>query len=178
MVSLNQTLETLLLFVPHLYKIYVIFQALEEYLIKGNVSPGSTVLLLTDDQMAIEEAQLLHPAYDWKFWNRTRRRGQTNNRHSHILNDHAREFLILLIELELAGQCVKGVHGISNMKDLIQYSMIRKQNGLTNTQLIDVDNNSSPGGKSQDEGTLFLQDIEAKLEAERRFRQSNPGSTS
>ena len=176
-VSLHEIHGTLESSVPHsFYHLYVIFQALEEYLTKGNVTPGDIVLLLTDDQMAIEEAQLLHPAYIWKFWNRTRHRGQTRKRHTHIINDHAHEFLILLIELELAGQCAKGVHGITNMKLMIRNSMIRKQNGLSKIQLIDIDNNRRPVGISQD-ASQFIEAIEAKLEEVRQFRQTNQGNT-
>ncbi len=136
----------------------------------GDVTPDDTVLLLTDDQMAIEEAQVLYPYYNWYFWNRTRFRGQVKQRHSHIVDDHAREFLILLIEVELAGQCAKGVHGITNIAGTIRNSMIRKQNGLTNMQLIDIDNNTRPVGVGND-ATQFMDDIEAKLAA-KKFKQN------
>jgi hypothetical protein len=170
MVSLHQTLETEQSFSPPSFEHNINFQALEEYLIKGDVRRGDTVLLLTDDQMAIEEAQLLHPAYNWNFWNRTRFRGQVKIRHTHIQEDHAREFLILLIELELAGQCDKGVHGITSLGGMIRNSMIRKQNGLTNIQLINIDNNKRPVGIGQD-ATQFMEDLEAKLEAVKQLKQ-------
>ena len=136
----------------------------------GDVTPDDTVLLLTDDQMAIEEAQVLYPNYNWYFWNRTRFRGQVTQRHSHIVDDHAREFLILLIEVELAGQCAKGVHGITNIAGTIRNSMIRKQNRLTKMQLIDIDNNTRPVGIGND-ATQFMDDIEAKLAA-KKFKQN------
>jgi hypothetical protein len=150
---------------------FINFEALEEYLIEGNVDSVNTVLLLTDDQMAIEEAQILHPAYNWIFWNRTRFRGQIKKRHTHIVEDHAREFLILLMELELAGQCAKGVHGITNIAGMIRNSMIRKQHGLTDIQLIDIDKNTRPVGIGQN-ATQFMEDIEAKLEAMRQFERN------
>lgn len=53
------------------------FYSIQEYLTRGNIPKGERVLLLTDDQSAIDEATLLHPEYQWTFWNRTRNFGPT-----------------------------------------------------------------------------------------------------
>ena len=139
------------------------FYPLREYLERGNVTKGETVFLLTDDQTAIEEAHLLHPEYNWKYWNRTRHRGKAH-RNSHVpSNDHARELLIILAEIELAGKCTKGVHGTSNMVNMFQDSMIMNH-GVDNIQLTQIDLELK---NERVEPEVFMQEIEEKLEAAR-----------
>ncbi|CAB9523393.1 expressed unknown protein [Seminavis robusta] len=139
------------------------FYGLNEYLERGNVSAGDNILLLTDDQTTIEEAHLLYPEYKWNYWNRTRYRGR-QKRNSHIpSDDQAREMLIILAELQLAGQCTKGVHGTSNMVGMLQAAMAL-EHGMANIELISIDGDLK---KERVPAEEFLKDLEAKLKAAR-----------
>jgi len=102
------------------------FYRLDEYLKRGKVQPGETILLLTDDETTIEEATLLHPNYNWVYLNKTRHRGPAEYASKHVVsNDPVQEVLHMLAEQTLAGQCHKGVHGKSNMIKLFRNGMLQ-----------------------------------------------------
>jgi hypothetical protein len=137
------------------------FYPLSEYLKAGNVTRGDNILLLTDDHTTIEEAQLLHPEYQWHYWNRTRNRG-AQRKNSHIPSkDEAREMLIVLAESQLAGKCKKGVHGTSNMIKMFQASMAM-EHGLGNITLVSIDDDLKKVRVAPD---VFMRDLESKLAA-------------
>lgn len=145
------------------------FYPLSEYLERGNVKPGDNILLLTDDETTLEEAHLLHPEYQWRYWNRTRHRGAMERNSHNPSNDEAREMLIILAELQLAGKCIKGVHGTSNMVDMFTVSMVQ-EHGLDNIQLIQIDEELKKERKDPHE---FLVELEAKLQAARNATRAS-----
>ena len=101
--------------------------------------------------------------YTWIFWHRIRHRGQAKFNANIPSNFHAHETLVLLSELELAGQCAKGVHASSGLVQMFLNSMIRNQNGLTYIQMIDIDI-PRPIGRVSD-ASQFIKALEAKLKA-------------
>ena len=106
---------------------------------------------------------MLHPEYNWKYWNRTRHRG-AQKRNAHIPSkDEAREMLIILAELQLAGKCTKGVHGTSNMVQMFMAAMA-KEHGLANIKLVSIDDDLK-GERIEPE--VFLKELEDKLSAAR-----------
>lgn len=140
------------------------FYTVSEYLERGNVSTTDNVLLFTDDETAIDEATLLHPQYKWNFWKRTRNRGATKKNAHFPSNDHAKELMIILGEMQLAGKCQKGVHGTSNMVDMFKYQMINNY-GLGNIETTQIDEEL----KNEEFNTAsFIADLEAKLEEARK----------
>ena len=142
------------------------FYWLQEYLDIGHMTPETnhSIFVLTDDQTTLEEAQLLHPQYDWIYWNRTRHRGGAV-RHSHIpSNDEGLEVLILLAEIELAGTCRTAVHGTSNMVEFFRNSMIVKH-GIGNVQLLQIDSDISARRNNRIPAATFVKELEEKLAA-------------
>jgi hypothetical protein len=141
------------------------FYPLSEYLERGNVTKGENILLLTDDETAIEEALLLHPQYNWHYWNRTRHRGAVK-RNKHIpSNDEAKELLIILAEIELAGKCAKGIHGTSNMVKMFETAMAMEHGSEQNIELIQIDLELR---KVRVPPEVVMDEIEQKLEVARR----------
>ncbi|KAG7345123.1 hypothetical protein IV203_032654 [Nitzschia inconspicua] len=83
-----------------------------------------SILLLTDDQNAIEEAQLFHPQYQWNFLNRTRHRGTSGGYQNHVPSgDPVEEMVAMLASLRLAQQCDVIVRGTSTFGDLLSIFM-------------------------------------------------------
>lgn len=162
------------------------FYWLQEYLDAGKIpaSDKSTsdennhsILVLTDDQTTIEEAHLLHSQYTWIYWNRTRHRGGAR-RHSHIpSSDEGLEVLILLAEIELAGTCLKAVHGTSNMVAFFRNSMIMKH-GIDNIKLVQVDSDRGYISKNKIPSAVFVKELEEKLATARAQLTNNAQSSS
>ena len=151
------------------------FYWLQEYLDVGNISSSDnttgdannqSIFVLTDDQTTIEEAHLLHPQYNWIFWNRTRHRGGAK-RHSHFpSSDEGLEVLVLLAEIELAGTCRKAVHGTSNMVEFFRNSMIMKH-GIDNIELAQVDSDKEYIRQHKIPAAVFVKELEEKLRTAR-----------
>jgi hypothetical protein len=91
------------------------YAAVEEYLQAGNITTGETVVVLTDDVSTIEEIEQYHAKdYNWIYLQRPRHRGSAGGFEGFIpSSDPAFEILAILVEIQLAGQCNKLVHGKS-----------------------------------------------------------------
>jgi hypothetical protein len=97
-----------------------------------------SIFLLTDDQNAIEEAQLFHPQYQWKFFQRPRHRGASGGYQNHNPSgDPKLEMIAMLASLRLVQQCKIIVRGTSTFGDMLAMSM-RIQAYNTNTTFQDV----------------------------------------
>jgi hypothetical protein len=139
------------------------FYPIQEYLTRGEVNKGDTVLLLTDDQSAIEEATLLHPEYKWVYWNRTRNRGPAAY-NSHIPSqDAVLEVMIILAERKLASQCRKGIFGKSNMARMIRNAVVMAQ-GPANLTMVPIDWKLKRDRVDPED---FMKELDAKLKAAR-----------
>mgnify|MGYP005857347189 CR=1 FL=1 len=138
------------------------FYPLSRYLSRGNVTNHTTVVLLTDDQSAIEEAETLHPDYQWVYVNRTRHRGKVPT-HSHIPSQNeALELLYILAELEMAMHCTKLVHGTSNMVKLISHGM-QLRHGMDQVKLVSIDNDVNFHEQDPIPAEQFMKELEARL---------------
>jgi hypothetical protein len=91
------------------------YAAVEEYLQAGNITTGETVVVLTDDVSTIEEIEEYHAKdYNWIYLQRPRHRGSAGGFEGFIpSSDPAFEILAILVEIQLASQCNKLVHGKS-----------------------------------------------------------------
>jgi len=142
------------------------FYWVQDYLTRGNISKGETILLFTDDNTTIEEVQGLHPDYNWLYWKRYRHRGEAKWSAHLPSNNGGHEILVILAEIELAGQCRKGVHGTSNLVDMFRDSMVIHQpRGLSGIELIQIDEELK---KTRVPAKDFLRELDAKLEAARK----------
>lgn len=144
------------------------FYPIELYLKNGKIKPqDGDVLILTDDEAAIEEALLLHPEYQWKFFNKTRNRG-VQRMFSHFpTKDPALEMLTILAEMKVASQCKKGVFGESKYPKLIEMAMSKRhrQEDMTKVKM--------DGGirRKTEDAHKFMEELEAKLEKARNARK-------
>ncbi|CAB9505485.1 expressed unknown protein [Seminavis robusta] len=90
------------------------YAAVQEYIDKGKVQPGETIVLLCDDASTIEEVQTHHgETYNWIYLNRTRFRGTEGG-----FNKHS-----ILAEAKMAAQCQKLVVGTSGFVTVIKDAM-------------------------------------------------------
>jgi hypothetical protein len=101
--------------------------AIEDYLraLKRKNADRKTILLLTDDQNAIDEAKEFHPDYEWKFLDRKRFRGAEGGWENQLPSkDPLDEMISLLSTFKLAQQCDTIVHGQSGFSDMIYWNML------------------------------------------------------
>lgn len=141
------------------------YYLLKEYLTRGQVSKDDNLLLFTDDQSTIEEAELLHPEYRWNYWDRKRHRGPVPN-NAHLPSGNAElEILTILAERKLASQCQKGVFGNSNMATLFRNAMAI-EHGLQNLNLVAIDKRALR--KTRIEPQDFVKELDQQLEAARK----------
>jgi hypothetical protein len=107
-----------------------------------HVIPGSNILLMTDDQSAVDEALGLHPNYTWYFINRTRHYGASGGLNHHIPSqDPLLEIIIILAELRLASHCKTLIHTHSGFVDLIREAV---QSTPGNHEIIKIDQGIQP----------------------------------
>ena len=140
------------------------FYPIQKYLERGNIRKNETVLLFTDDDSAIEEAILLHPEYNWVYFNRTRHRGPVEI-NSHIpSHDPSLEVLILLAEKDLAARCDKGVHGKSSYFKHLQAGMIAHRD-ISSLTFVEMDKGLK---KDRIEAEVFMKGLNARLEKARK----------
>jgi len=78
------------------------------------------ILLLTDDQNAIDEAEAQYPTYNWMYWDRPRFRGAEGGYESQMpSNDPMHEMLVMLSTFELVEHCNALMHSSSGFSDII-----------------------------------------------------------
>lgn len=95
-----------------------------EYLDKGQIQKGDTIVLLTDDVSTIEEIEKYHATtYNWIYLKRTRRRGTEGGFNKHIISDEASEVVSIMAEVRMASQCNKLVAGHSGFVTTITDAM-------------------------------------------------------
>lgn len=88
------------------------------------VNASSNILLLTDDQSAVDEALQLHSHLDWTFINRTRFYGTGGGMNNHLpSNNPLLETIVILLELKLAERCHTMVHTKSGFVFLLTAAM-------------------------------------------------------
>jgi len=105
------------------------YRQIEEYVNKMDHTTKN-ILLLTDDQNAIEEAQTLHPGYNWMFIDRPRHRGTEGGWENQIPSDDPKlEVIIILTILRLVGQCSSLIHTHSNFAFVLQGEMENARKG-------------------------------------------------
>jgi hypothetical protein len=99
------------------------------------------ILLLTDDQNAIEEAQTLFPSYNWMFVDRQRHQGAEGGWENQIPSDDPKlEVIILLTIFRLVRMCSSFIHGHSNFAFLLEEEMKDAHKG-TELHLVNLDEN-------------------------------------
>lgn len=90
------------------------YAGLAEYIKAGNISKHDLVLILTDDQSTIYEAETFYPDYTWTYMRRSRVNITYGGFENHIPSgDPAREFVSVYAESMAAARCNKIVHGNS-----------------------------------------------------------------
>jgi hypothetical protein len=82
------------------------------------------LLLLTDDQNAVEEAQSLFPSYNWMYIDRPRHRGTEGGWENQIPSDDPKmEVIILLTIFRLVRQCSTLIHTHSGLARVLKGEM-------------------------------------------------------
>lgn len=106
------------------------YRKIEEYLKALDKDDPKNILLLTDDQNAVEEARTLHPDYNWMYLHRPRHRGAEGGWENQIPSDDPRlEVIILLAIFKLVRQCSTLIHTHSNFAKVLQGEMEDAMNG-------------------------------------------------
>jgi len=102
-----------------------------------NMKVSKNILLLTDDQNAIEEALLEFPEYNWIYLNRKRFRGDEGEWQDHFPSgDPKQEVIIILSIFRLVRHCNTLIHGRSGFSYYLKYEMEKEKENL---QIIDLD---------------------------------------
>jgi len=98
---------------------------LQEYFRASNLTEGENIFLMTDSATAIEEAEFLHPNYNWLYVQRKRFDTFEGGWESHIPSqDPVAEIVAILSKLTLSEQCYQIVHMSSSFSDEIFSYMI------------------------------------------------------
>jgi len=102
------------------------YHAIQEYIQAAGRHLHSNILLLSDDQNAIQEALNEFPNYRWIYWNRTRHKGPQGGWENQIpSNDPAWEVVVLMATFLVIPQCNCLVHTKSNLADYLYATMIQ-----------------------------------------------------
>lgn len=85
----------------------------------------TNILLFTDDQNAVDEAETLHPEYNWMYLNRTRHRGSSGGFENQIPSGSPKDEVVsILVTFRLAQKCDVLVHSTSSFAIAIYNSMV------------------------------------------------------
>jgi len=85
----------------------------------------TNILLFTDDQNAVDEAETLHPEYNWMYLNRTRHRGSSGGFENQIPSGSPKDEVVsILVTFHLAQKCDVLVHTTSSFASAIYNSMV------------------------------------------------------
>ncbi|GAX16567.1 hypothetical protein FisN_7Lh295 [Fistulifera solaris] len=139
------------------------YAAVDEYLMAGNVRPGETVVLLTDDTSAIEEVErYLKQDQEWIYLDRPRTTGTALGFEGFIPSqDPAYEVVSILAELQLVSHCQKLVHGKSGFVTVLAEAMSSPV--LVNLP-IQLDKKQQPKMDPADRAQIYLQQIREHYE--------------
>ena len=97
------------------------------------------ILLLTDDQNAISEAEYKFPQYHWMYLNRTRHRGAEGGFENQIPSgDPVHEVVILLTTFRLVRSCASIVHTFSSFPYYLR-AIMQSNEGSEGITRIDLD---------------------------------------
>jgi hypothetical protein len=99
------------------------YRKIEEY-VNALEKGTKNILLLTDDQNAIEEAQALFSEYNWMHIDRPRHRGVEGGWENQIPSDDPKlEVIVLLSIFRLVKKCSVLVHTQSNFAKVLEGEM-------------------------------------------------------
>lgn len=99
------------------------YRKIEEY-VEALDNSTKNILLLTDDQNAVEEAKTLYPDYNWMYIKRPRHRGAEGGWENQIPSDNPMlEVTILLTIFRLVRKCDSLIHTYSNFAKVIKGEM-------------------------------------------------------
>ncbi|KAL3762749.1 hypothetical protein ACHAW5_006560 [Stephanodiscus triporus] len=90
------------------------YVGLVEFIREGGIGPGDPVLILTDDETTIYEAETFYPEYNWIYIDRPRVNITYGGWEGLIPSgDEVQEFVAIYAEMLLASRCNRVVHGQS-----------------------------------------------------------------
>jgi hypothetical protein len=113
------------------------YHEMEEYMNVSEALLQRTILLLTDDSDAIEEARTKYPDYHWVYIDRPRFKGTEGGWENQIPSDDPKlEIVVLLSIFRLVKQCQSFVHTHSNLGSFIAGIMTTK---VPNATVVDID---------------------------------------
>jgi hypothetical protein len=105
---------------------------------------ADNILLLTDDQNAVLEAEHLHAQYKWYYIDRERHKGSNGGWENHIpSHDPSFEVVVLHASLLLLQHCSVLVHSKSNLADYFYANMRRADRSLVHRIDVDQDKHHS-----------------------------------
>ena len=138
-----------------------------------HVEEGHSVLLLTDDQTAIDEMLEFHAQErNWTYLERKRWRGPEGGMNGHLPSgDAVEEVAYILSEQKLASACQKLVHTRSGFANILYQAMQTRQWGVERAK---IDWGKQPNETHFEDATQFF----AKLHAERNGTASNSSANS
>jgi hypothetical protein len=120
------------------------------------------IVLLTDDQTAIDEAHEFHSDRKWIYVNRTRHRGTEGGMNGHIPSgDPVYELSVILAEMQLAGHCQHLVFTRSGFKDLILQAL-QVKHPPASIQISKIDLGRQPNATHAQTADEFFAGINAK----------------
>lgn len=140
------------------------YYTIQEYLDRLSASnlTHKSIVLLTDDANAIDEALELHPEYDWKFVNRTRHRGKAGWASHQPSKDPVEEMVAIFAALRLVKKCDTIVRGLSSFGDMLLLSMRASRMNVT-----DLDVQTNPLAVRSGNNTQSHLDFEETLRAKK-----------
>jgi hypothetical protein len=133
--------------------------ALSEY-IQHVPSHHKSIVLLTDDQSAIDEAHALHPNHTWIYVNRTRHRGTRGGYNGHIPSgDPIQEMVVILSEMQLAAKCQTLIYTRSGYKDLLLQQMIIQHGEIAKIHKVKIDFGRQPNSTHNETDEDFFRHL-------------------
>jgi len=121
----------------------------------------TNILLFTDDQNAIEEAEEFYPEYNWKYLNKTRHRGSSGGWENQIPSGSPKDEVIAILSIfQLAQRCDVFVHSTSGFSTTIYENMLQTGRNIIRLQ-IDADYR----------GRLDVNNTKTELELQKRLQE-------
>jgi len=118
------------------------YRPIEDYV---NELDNSTqnILLLTDDQNAIEEALAKYPDYNWMYIKRPRHRGTEGGWENQIPSDNPKlELIVLLSIFRLVRQCSSFIHTHGNFADILKGEIKDAHKDYKQFNVVNLDDNN------------------------------------